>query len=107
MQASSPNKNDVDMVLRIAIDWVRRTGWPTRASDRTIADRVYDQWLKASNADYTETQQHDVELLHDMLGSALSNLHTPEDVECLQIILVLELVIHGREAGVIERHRPH
>lgn len=107
MQVSTSNKNAVGNVLRIAIDWVRRTGWPTRAADRTIASRIYDQWLTASNADSTETQQHDVELLHDMLGSALSKLHTPEGVECLQIILVLELVIHGREDGVIKRHRPH
>ena len=107
MRESKQNRRANDSALQVAFDWIHRTGWPTREADRAIAKRAYNQWLKGGNSGCAAAEQHDVEVLYGMLGKALSKFHPSDGVQYLQIILVLELVIRGRAAGVLKQHSRH
>lgn len=91
----------------IAIEWVRATGWATRDRDLEIARDVYANWMKATDAEWAQTQSRDYELLDNLLREAFLNLHDEDGIDSLQILFTLELTLRGRREGKLTRHRNH
>jgi hypothetical protein len=96
-----------DELLQAAYGWVRKTGWPTYAQDQTIAGDVYEKWIKATDAEYAATQSRDFDLLGDLLRAALADTHDEAGLDALQILLMFDLVLRGRQEGKLKRKRIH
>lgn len=107
MSDKVPLARTPDQLLKAAYEWVRKTGWPTYAADQAIATSVYEKWIKTTNAEYTATQSRDYKLMGDLLRSALADTHNEEDLDALQILLMFDLTLRGRQEGKLKRKPIH
>ena len=87
-----------EKLLRM-IDWVQRTGWPTRARDAAVATRVFDTWWQLTEPASRGGERRDRQLLREALAAVFSSTHDKEVVEhlCAMFAAVFESHIRSRE----------
>lgn len=94
-------------LLKRSLDWVEETGWPTQAEDRAIADRVYQSWISATNAEWIATHYRDREKLSNALEAAFRPIREDRAADCLYALFMMLLEIRGRREGILQRNRNH
>lgn len=87
-----------------AVVWFKRNGWQTRERDEAIGEKVYQEWLVATNPQWVATRERSHELLVDMLVSAFNGLLDDEALEAVMMLLSLALAIRARREGKVTRH---
>lgn len=107
MSDQAPRIRTPDELVQAAYEWVRKTGWPTYEQDQTIAGDVYKKWIKSTNTEYATTQSRDFELLGNLLRDALASTHDEEGLDALQILLMFDRALRGRQEGKLKRERIH
>lgn len=91
-----------------ALAWVKRTRWPTRMRDEAIADRVYTEWIEATNARWLAIGERDPDgedqyrRLHDAFIAAG---HDEEGADNLYILMVPLFELRARREGRAVRRR--
>lgn len=96
-----------DALMRLhtrAVAWFKRNGWRTRARDEAIGEKVYQEWLIATNPQWVATRERPHALLVDMLMSAFNDLYDDEAMEAVMMMLSLSLAIRARNEGRVTRH---
>lgn len=96
-----------DELFEFACAWIRKTGWPTHAQDLAVADGVYAKWIQATDAEFAATGTRDFELLCSLLRTAYADTHDEEALDALQILMLNELTLRGREERRLKRERIH
>lgn len=87
--------------------WMRESGWKTECKDEATADKVYRQWIDATNLEWITTRNRDRELLSAALEAQFRATHDEYSVSCLLTIFRLRLEIRGLEEGVLGLKRVH
>lgn len=88
-----------DALMRLhtrAVAWFKRNGWQTRERDEAIGEKVYQEWLIATNPQWVATRERSHELLVDMLVSAFNGILDDEALEAVMMLLSLALAIRAR-----------
>jgi len=92
---------------RESLEWITSSGWPTRNEDDVIARTVYEEWIKATNAEWIASGYRDREMLADALENAFRPIRDELAADCLIIIYLFLLEIAGRRDGALHRGRNH
>jgi len=45
--------------LALAAQWLEKTGWPTRVEDVALANRIYLEWLQATDREWLSSGERD------------------------------------------------
>jgi hypothetical protein len=89
-----------DLHLRLVrvVEWVYRTGWPTRAHDTARMAQVFDAWWRDTVAMGCDSTQIDRCVLIDAMAVVLGDDHDAEGVEhlCSLFSVVFEAHIRSR-----------
>ena len=93
----SPDEQ-LEKLLRL-IDWVQRTGWPTRAHDVAVATRAFDEWWHLTEAAFRDGEQRDRRVLMEVLATVFSVTHDRAVAEplCAMFAMVFDSHIRSRE----------
>jgi len=99
MHSDEPSANDLSQRLVQVIDWVHRTGWPTRDRDTAMAAQVFDAWLVATNSQRCAGGKRDRAALLDALHAVFSAGSNEEATEhlCALFAVCLESHLRSRE----------
>jgi hypothetical protein len=99
MHEHTPTPDVLHTHLLRALDWVQRTGWPTRDDDTTLAMQVFDFWSASAllNRDSTAPDSHDA--LVEGLQAVFISRHGAEAAYHLTTIFRLSLELHLRTRG--------
>jgi hypothetical protein len=96
MPRFNPNENDLSQQLLRVLDWVHRTGWPTRARDTTMAAEVFDAWRSATDGTCRQSKPHDRPALLEALHSVFSADHGADATEHLCVLFAVAFEAHLR-----------
>ena len=99
MRSDESSTNDLSQRMVQVIDWVHRTGWPTRERDTAMAAQVFDVWLAATEGQRHAGGQRDRSALLDALHAVFSAGHDDEAAEhlCALFAVTLESHLRSRE----------
>jgi len=98
MPRHHPTENDLSQPLLRVLDWVHRTGWPTRARDTAMAAEVFDAWRSANVDACRPSEPHDRRALLDALHGAFSAAHDADATEHLCVLFAVAFEAHVRSA---------
>lgn len=90
-----------------SLEWVRQTGWPTRAEDEAIAEALYTAWLHVTDEEWNAARYRDRGILADALEEAFRPILDERTADCLIILFLTLLEDRGRQEGALERVRNH
>jgi hypothetical protein len=92
---------DLHIRLVRVIEWVCRTGWPTRAHDTARMTQIFDAWWRDTIAAGRDSSQIDRSVLIDAMAAVLSDDHDAEGVEhlCALFSVVFETHVRSRLEG--------
>ena len=94
------DRENAEVSIRIrllqALDWVQRTGWPSRRQDTNVAARIFDSWLTATDAQAREHSGRDRLALLETLHAVFRNRHGDEAAQHLCVIFDVALEAHAR-----------
>jgi hypothetical protein len=92
---------DLHVRLVRVVEWVYRTGWPTRAYDTARMTQIFDAWWRDTVATGGDRSQIDRGVLIDAMTVVLSDDHDAESVEllCALFSVVFETHIRSRLGG--------
>ncbi len=94
-----PTENDLSQQLLRVLDWVHRTGWPTRSHDTAMAAEVFDAWRLAIDGTCRHGKPHDRLALLESLHSEFSTVHDADTTEHLCALFVVALEAHMRSTA--------
>lgn len=92
---------------QLSVEWLGESGWPTRFDDAAIADRVYREWVAATNEQWLATRYRNRDDLADALELAFRPIRDERTADSLVILYLLILEIRGRRDGTLLRSRTH
>ena len=84
-----------------ALDWVQRTGWPSRGGDTKVAARIFDTWLAATDPHVSEQGERDRLALLETLYEVFRDRQGIEAAQHLCVIfgVALEAQVCLREGS--------
>jgi hypothetical protein len=91
----------------LTIDWVQRTGWPTRAHDLAVATRAFDKWWHLTEPTFRSGESRDRRVLLEDLAAEFSATYDREVAEqlCAMFTVVFDSHIRSREETAGSRGR--
>jgi hypothetical protein len=92
---------DIHLRLVHVVEWVHRTGWPTRAHDTARMTEIFDAWWRDTMAMGCDRTQIDRRILVEAMATVLGEHHDAEGVEhlCALFSVVFEAHIRSRLDG--------
>jgi hypothetical protein len=96
MRQRSPAYDALHVRLLQAMDWVQRTGWPTREGDLALAMQIFDVWCVAAPQVAGTTDPEDHDALAEALQAVFVSRYGDEAACHLTTIFTLSLELHLR-----------
>jgi len=82
-----------------AVAYLTADGWPTHDIDEVIADRVYNAWLRDTDAIWNTTARRPRELLWEALEEVFNQHYGDEEGQARSIVFSLLLEARARREG--------
>jgi hypothetical protein len=96
MPRHNRTETDLSQPLLRVLDWVHRTGWPTRARDTAMAAEIFDAWRSATDNTGRQSEPHDRSALLEALHGVFSADHDADATEHLCVLFAVAFEAHLR-----------
>ena len=93
--------------LARAAEWLEKTGWPTRAEDLALANRIYLEWLKATDREWLSSGERDRYPLITALDTEFRARHDEPMGEHLCVVFTTAFGVRARDSGANRQGDEH
>ena len=93
--------------LSRAAAWLEKTGWPTRTVDLALANRIYLDWLKATDRQWLSSGERDRYPLITALDEAFRAIHDETIAEHLCVVFTTAFEARARNSGANRQGDEH
>jgi hypothetical protein len=81
------------------VAWLEKVGWATRANDLELANRIYLEWLRATDSQWFSSGERDRYPLITALDEALRARHDETTAGHLCVIFTTAFEARARNSG--------
>lgn len=93
--------------LARAVDWLDKNGWPSRADDVALANRIYFEWLKFTDREWLTSGERDRYPLITALDEAFRACHAEPMAEHLCVVFTTAFEARARNSGANRQGDEH